>query len=332
LPGLIVLFLTGGLAAWFRVIPLNNYTSISFPFATVPETAEEARKAVRDQKEAGYDFIKVYDYLDEDEYLAVLDEARKQKIYVVGHLLDSLSPKTIFDEGLQEAAHVDEFMESHMIGKASPTSGFDGVTFDYDSISKSVNGVKSKSGMVVSNMVTDEVVYRILPDVEKGLSRPEYRIISPKVIKIWKTQGRFVNWQGQHEWRKNVQMPFLVALTKKLHEGGVPLLVGTDMTVEGMVPAHIHRELELLVESGLTPFDALEAGTRNAGISVSRMGRDGKFGTVEVGQRADLILLGKNPLENISNTRQRVGVMARGKWFTQSELNKLVDDFAATYE
>lgn len=332
LPSLFALLLIGGLAAWLKFIPLNAYTSRSFPFATVPETVSEARKAVQDQKAAGYDFIKVYDYLGDDEYLAVLDEAQKQKIYVVGHLLDSLSPKTIFDKGLKESAHMDEFMESHMIGKASPTSGFNGVTFNYDTIPESVSAVKSNNGMVVSNMVTDEVIYEILEDVEKGLAQPQYKIVPPKVIDIWKTRGRFVNWQGQHEWRKNVQMPFLIELTKSLHDGAVPLLIGTDMSVEGMVPAHIHRELELLVKAGLTPYEALEAGTKNAGMSVKRMGDDGKFGTVEVGQRADLILLEKNPLENISNTRKRVGVMARGKWFTQAELEKLVDDFVTTYK
>ena len=126
-------------------------------------------------------------------------------------------------------------------------------------------------------------------------------------------------------------MPFLMTLTKALHDADVPLLIGTDITVEGMVPSHIHRDLELLVEAGLTPFEALESGTKNAGISVARMGRDGSFGTVAVGQRADLMLLAENPLENISHTRNRIGVMARSQWFTQAELDGLVKEHVATY-
>jgi imidazolonepropionase-like amidohydrolase len=86
-----------------------------------------------------------------------------------------------------------------------------------------------------------------------------------------------------------------MAMTKALHDVGVPLLIGTDITVEGMVPSHIQRELELLVEAGLTSFEALEAGTKNVVVSVDRMGRDCCFGAVEVGQRADLILLKGNP-------------------------------------
>ena len=83
----------------------------------------------------------------------------------------------------------------------------------------------------------------------------------------------------------------------------------------------IHRDLELLVE----------VGTKNAGMSVERMGLEGGFGTIEVGQRANLLLLAENPLENVSHTRNRVGVMARGQWFTQAELDALVDEFVATY-
>jgi imidazolonepropionase-like amidohydrolase len=120
-------------------------------------------------------------------------------------------------------------------------------------------------------------------------------------------------------------------MSKALHDAGVPLLIGTDMTVEGMLPSHIHRELEILVEAGLTPFEALEAGTKNAAISVERMGRNGNFGTVEIGQRADLILIKENPLENVSHTRNRIGVMARGQWFPQAKLDGLVDDYVASF-
>jgi imidazolonepropionase-like amidohydrolase len=62
------------------------------------------------------------------------------------------------------------------------------------------------------------------------------------------------------------------------------------------------------------------------------MGRDGSFGTVEMGQQADILLLENNPLENVSHTRDRIGVMARGQWFPQAELDGMVDQFVATYQ
>ncbi|MEZ4710127.1 MAG: hypothetical protein R3A44_23185 [Caldilineaceae bacterium] len=86
------------------------------------------------------------------------------------------------------------------------------------------------------------------------------------------------------------------------------------------------------MEAGLTPYEALEAGTKNAGMSVARMGRDGSFGTVAVGQIASLMLLAENPLENVSHTRQRLGVIVHGQWFTQAELDQMVNAFVATYQ
>ena len=79
LPSLAVLLLVGILAVWLKIIPLNVYTSKSFPFATVPETAAEARRYVSEAKEAGYDFVKLYDYLSQEAYLAAADEAGQQE-------------------------------------------------------------------------------------------------------------------------------------------------------------------------------------------------------------------------------------------------------------
>ena len=111
----------------------------------------------------------------------------------------------------------------------------------------------------------------------------------------------------------------------------MPILIGTDTGVEGGVPWHIHRDLELLVVAGLSPFEALTAGTTNARLSVKRMGVGDVFGEVVVGQRADLILLESNPLENVGATRTRRGVMSRGRWYTREELDELVAEVVATY-
>ena len=120
-------------------------------------------------------------------------------------------------------------------------------------------------------------------------------------------------------------------MIRDLHAAGVPILIGTDTGEQGALPEHIHRDLELLVEAGLSPYEALNAATRNARLSVNRMGVDDAFGEVLVGQRADLILLESNPLEDVSATRQRLGVMSRGRWYPLDELNRLVDEVVSSY-
>ncbi len=327
-----VLALMGICMAWFKVIPINVFTSYLDPTAHFVETGAEARRAVIQQKATGYDFIKPYDFLSEEAYLAAMAEARAQNMYAVGHMADEIPLETILTSGQQEIAHVDEYLTYHWIGYEPPLMKFVEYDIDYASIPHTVALTKDNNVMVVSNLVVDELIYRGLENPAGLLAGPEYAVVRPEVLQSWRTAGRFVNWQGQQAYRRQIAQPFFYALIKALHDGGVPLLIGTDVMVEGILPYHLHRELELLVEAGLTPYEALEAGTKNAGMSVARMGRDGSFGTVAIGQRADLMLLEENPLENVSHTQQRLGVMVRGQWFTQAELDQNVNAFVATYD
>jgi hypothetical protein len=91
----------------------------------------------------------------------------------------------------------------------------------------------------------------------------------------------------------------------------------------------IHQELELFVRAGLTPYQALEASTR---IPSEVMGDPEEWGTIEAGKRADMVLLGANPLDNIGSTREIVGVMVRGQWLPQETLQGMLDELAAKYE
>lgn len=327
LKGAFVLTIIGVIVILTKLIPLNMSTSQEFPFAYMPDTESRARAEVQRQAEAGYDLIKVYDFMTRDQYLATIDEAKKQGIYIVGHLDHGI--EATLAAGLDEAAHVDEFMEDHLLEPISPRD-FKPVQLDYEKIPETVASVVENDVMVVSNLVADVITYEYLEEGPAYFERPEYEVIRPETIDEW-LGGRIVAWQGQQEWRRNTVQPFYNEMLINLHTAGVPILTGTDQGVDGAIPSHIHRELELLVEAGMSPYEALEAGTKNAGLSVKRMGKEGNFGTIEVGNRADFILLENNPLDNVGNTRNRRGVMTRGKWFTQTELDKLVDDLVSTY-
>lgn len=327
LPGAIVLVAIGIVLLSMKAIPLNAYASLQYPIAYVPDTEARARAEVRRQVNAGYDLIKVYDWMTRDQYLGAIDEARIQGIYVVGHLDHGIEAP--FAAGLRESAHVDEFLDEHLIGEISPQD-FQPLPMNLDLIPQSVASAVRHDAMVVSNLVTDEVTYEYLEEGPSYFERQEYYRVRPKTIRLW-LSGRMVNWQGQQDWRRDTLQPFYEQMTLALHAAGVPILVGTDTGVEGGLPMHIHRELELLVEAGLSPYEALSAATKNAAVSVNRMGVEDAFGEVAVGQRADLILLESNPLEDVRATRQRLGVMSRGRWYPQDELDRLVAEVTATY-
>ena len=87
----------------------------------------------------------------------------------------------------------------------------------------------------------------------------------------------------------------------------------------------LHEELNLLVEAGLSPYEALQTATVNPAIY---MEAEQEFGRVAVGLRADLVLLNGNPLEDIGHARSPVGVMKRGRWFSASELDAALEQLA----
>jgi imidazolonepropionase-like amidohydrolase len=328
LPGAIILLVLGIALLMTNAIPINVYTSLQFPIAYVPDTVTRARAEVRRQVMAGYDLIKVYDYLTRDQYLAVIDEAQIQGIYIVGHLDHGIEAP--FATGLRESAHVDEFLDEHLMGEMSPRA-FRPLPMNLELIPRSVASAVDHDVMVVSNMVMDEVTYEYLEAGPAYFERPEYDRIRRVKIQEW-LAGRMVSWQGQQDWRRQTLQPFYEQMIRELHAAGVPILTGTDTGEQGALPEHIHRDLELLVVAGLSPYEALKAATRNARLSVNRMGVGDAFGEVLVGQRADLILLESNPLEDVSATRQRLGVMSRGRWYPLDELNRLVEEVVSSYQ
>jgi hypothetical protein len=115
---------------------------------------------------------------------------------------------------------------------------------------------------------------------------------------------------------------FVKQLTGALHRAGVTLVAGTDALGIPQVAhgASLHRELELLTESGLTPYEAIRAATVSPAVF---MRKEHEFGTVAVGKRADLLLVESNPLRDLAALRDPAGVMVRGKWLPRERLKRL---------
>lgn len=114
-----------------------------------------------------------------------------------------------------------------------------------------------------------------------------------------------------------------------LNEAGALLMSGTDAPLPLMVPGFsLHDEFEVMVDVGLSPYDTLRTSTYNPAMYLNELD---EFGTVAVGKRGDLLLLGANPLANIANTRQIAGVMVGGRWYTRADLDVMLDQVANAY-
>lgn len=318
---------------WKKIIPLTKLAEKFLPQAAVVETAAQAASEVRHQANSGVDFVKLYDYLDRKSYFAALAAAREVGIYAAGHIPDDpeiVRVEEALEAGLKEIVHTDEMAHEFLAGYTPSNQEWIEWEVEMDRIDDVAAIVANSRAAVTATLVTNETVLLGLEDIDALFERPEYQTVRPDIIEQWRNKGRLVNWRGQERYRRERLRPLWRQLTYALHRRGVPILLGTDTGVEGIVPGFSeHRELALLVEAGLTPFAALAAGTRDAAIIARRMGVASDWGTIEVGNRADLILVAENPLEDVTHTEKILGVMVRGQWFEKADLDRRIASVSA---
>ena len=159
------------------------------------------------------------------------------------------------------------------------------------------------------------------------LQEPAFKALSPGIRDDWTAiaaQGLFPPWQ-RILFRNYPQ--FTRRLTAALHKAGVPLLLGTDSLGAPLaVPGFsAHQELQLLIESGLTPYEALRTATVNP---ADFLRKEDEFGTIAVGKRAELLLVWADPLVDIRTLKSPIGVMVRGKWLPSEELQSMLHSLA----
>lgn len=162
---------------------------------------------------------------------------------------------------------------------------------------------------------------------EEIRAQPDFKFYPVKVQQQWLDfykKNKFLNTVPVDKRVRWIEIRNMII--KAIHDAGGKIMAGSD-TPEFLFlyGFSMHRELQTLKDAGLSNYAALAAGTRNAH---EYLGSIKDVGTIERGKRADLILLDANPLDDIGNTTKSSGVMIKGKWYTQAELNKWLDEIA----
>ncbi len=305
----------------------------------VVNTPEEAREAVRKSKAAGYDFIKVTTFIKPEVYEAAVDEAAKQNIRVVGHADSRFVGVERAWKAKQQIEHLDGYMElllradAPMKGSVSDLYIYNPEnwkSFDYIDESK-IPEVARKT--VASNPYVNPTHHFMknsfgrLRTEDEIRKQPDFRFYPAKVQQQWLDfykKNRFINTvplEKRARWIKLREQ-----LIKAIYDAGGRIMTGSD-TPEflWLYGFGMHHELKALKDAGLSNYAALEAATKNPSMF---LGTIAKVGTIQKGKRADLILLNANPLDDISATENRAGVMLKGKWHPQQELNLWLDESA----
>jgi hypothetical protein len=310
--------------------------------ATDPATAA---RLMREHHTAGYDLVKLHPGVTRAAYDSAVAVGRAVGITLGGHVPAEVGIHHAIATRLSTVDHLDGFLEGAvseaMLARiAHPT---DQVTLpemwadvSTERMQALARSAKAAGIAVVPTMYLWENLWNP-PQGEVVENRPEMKYVPKPWITGWKNQitGRLnVNTQN------NLTAPVLEAMLARRREllrilqaEGVPILMGTDSPQMLNVPGFaLHRELKVMEESGLTPYQVLVSGTRNVSDYVANVLRKpAQFGTVAVGQEADLVLLNANPLTSVDNLNQRAGVMVRGRWVPVAEIEAGLAAIAARY-
>jgi hypothetical protein len=287
----------------------------------------EARAAVASQEEAGYDLVKIYNNVDPASLAAAVEEAEAHGLVVVGHIPRNPDRSTALqkalDAGLAMIAHGEEIFFTYL-GGAGDASGGPLQPVDPARIRAAAQLVADAGAAVTPTLSFIAMTRRMLEDLESVLEHPESRFLSTDVRETWREHNPTRRDDlDRFAAREAIKMPAVRTLTLELQRAGVLLLLGTDASAPGMYPGwSALLELEELAAAGLTPFEALSAGTRNAGTWLERRVPNARrVGTIEIGKAADLVLVAENPLEDVSAMRGIRGVVVGGRWIPRSELD-----------
>lgn len=292
------------------------------------ETSEAARAAVKKFKAAGYDEIKITFFVKPEVYKAIIETAKEENIKVTGHVgPDVKLPAALAAK--QQIEHLDEFIEMLLPdttvnhGVSVSGTGVWGKKTAWTTVpylDESRISVLAKSVKDAGIYVTP-TNYFLITCFAQGQTddeiknSPDYTYI-PKFLREEREGPRQAFWKNpppEADRKKYIDLRY--KMTKALYDAGVPMMAGSDgpewYLAEGF---SLHNELEMFVKSGLSNFAALQTATLNP---ANYLGFGKRLGSVTVGKQANLLLLDKNPLDDIRNT-QSINAIFNGKQFYNS--------------
>jgi len=286
--------------------------------------ASDARGQVRGQAAAGYDFIKVHPGLSAEEFSAVAVTANEIGMPYSGHVPVAAGLDLALQLGMAAIDHLDGYFVALLPTNSTGAGGY-GSFFDVMLAAElDTDGIEALAAATAAagtwNVPTQTLIEHRLSELSADAlqNRPEMQYMPEKTLQQWMAdKDKLWSETGFDPEVARLAVEIRRSLILALHRAGARLLLGSDAPQVFNVPGFsAHRELDLLVESGLSPFEALQTGTT---APAEFLGTN--TGSVETGKEADLLLLNANPFVDISNSRRIHGVMLRGQWLPVRELD-----------
>ena len=297
--------------------PSLNHQSVTTPDAV--------RAAVRQQADAGFDFIKTHG-VSAPVYDAMAEAAAEAGIPLVGHVTPDYGLHRAIRAG-QQIEHLDGYLAAAIPQGAGlavpPGQVYFGPELDRmdEGVMPDLARLTAEAGIWNSpTLALFEIVAAPRPP-EHYLAWPETGYVPEKARNAWSGHLAQMAAAPVPAERRERYLELRRSMTRALRDAGAPLMAGSDSPQFFLAPGFaLHRELRALREAGLTPFEVLTAATANP---ARYLGERARFGIIEVGREADLLLLEANPLDDVANAAAIVGLALNGRWFSLEELEAM---------
>jgi imidazolonepropionase-like amidohydrolase len=315
--------------------PMLDGPKPRFPSSIAIATPEDGRRAVDNLKHSGVDFIKLQSLIPRDAVFAIAEEAKKEEIPFEGHVPDSVRASEMSDAGMRSFEHLIGIFEGSspleddlLKGGKTETKFLE--TYDPARAAELAALLAKNQTWQCPTLVWERGGNLIdVADFSKD-TRAKY-VPAYWKEKTWKkfTDEVETDFHGDSLETRKKFVDKELEVVHLLHQAGVPFLAGTD-TPPGVYifPGFsLHEELQRFVAAGFTPLEALQTATVNP---AQFFGMQDQLGTIEKGKLADLVFLDGNPLEDIKNTQKVSGIVLNGRFYSRSDLQKMLQHVEET--
>ncbi len=305
---------------------------------------EEARQAVDSLKARGMDFIKILSGISPGVYWPLADEAKLQHIAFVGHVPTGVSAAEASIMGQKSIEHLSGVLlatsskESELRQQVLEAGNKKDWTAYSHAMAEALSTYSQAKAWDLFSVFVDNCTWQVPTlvwdvatanvDNPAAADDPRMKYVPKSVAKNWDPAKLTQETGVEQLAQSKKETAHYMQLVELMRRAGVMMMAGTDSPDPFVFPGFsLHDELELLVKSGLTPMQALQAATFYPALFMTKLNR---YGVVETGHVADMVVLDEDPLKDIANTRKISAVILGGRYLGREDLDRMLHEVAAT--